>query len=93
MLILMCTPNIKFAWSELPGRKYNPEWEFFSELYLLCCINESWQVTPLDCFRNNSQQHKQMLSSCAHTVCLSLEVYTYMFVPTYEGKTVKIGYN
>lgn len=30
--ILTCTPNIKFAWPELPGKKYSPNWDFLSAL-------------------------------------------------------------
>lgn len=69
----------------LPGLSYigrstilNGNFYLCWKLCLLCYINESWQVTPLYYCRNNYQQPTQMLSSCAHAVCLSLYVYAYI---------------
>lgn len=69
----------------LPGLSYlggstilNGNFYLCWKLCLLCCINESWQVTPLYYCRNNCQQPTQMLSPCARAVCLSLDVYAYL---------------
>lgn len=72
-LLLMCT-------SCLPGLSYLEgskiligNFYLYWKLYLLCRINESWQVTCLDCCRNN-YWHLNRRCRLVLTLCFSIHV-------------------